>query len=58
MRVVGKIVLGVATVAMLWPACRLMMASFKRSEPPSRIISEAIIYIVIMCVISRIYRKL
>jgi len=43
---------------MLWPACRLMMASFKRTEPPSRIISEAIIYIVIMCVISRIYRKL
>jgi len=43
---------------MLWPACRLMMASFKRTESPSRIISEAIIYIVIMCVISRIYRKL
>ena len=58
MRVVGKIVLGVATVAMLWPASRLMMASWKRTEPPSRVISEAIIYIVIMCVISRIYRKL
>ena len=53
-----KIVLGAATVAMLWPASRLMMASLKRTEPPSRVISEAIIYIVIMCVISRIYRKL
>jgi len=58
MRVVVKIVLGAATVAMLWPASRLMMASLKRTEPPSRVISEAIIYIVIMCVISRIYRKL
>ena len=58
MKMLGKIVLGAATFAMIWPATRLIIASWKRTEPPSKIITEAIVYIGIMFVISRIYRKL
>src|SRR6185437_13361300 len=58
MRTLGKIVLGLATFAMLWPASQLMIASLKRTEPPSKIIAQAIACIVVMFVISRVYRKL
>ncbi len=58
MRNLGKIVLGAATLAMLWPATRLLVAAVKRTERPSRIATEAAVYLVIMFVISRIYRKL
>jgi len=57
-KILWKIILGAVALALLWPASRLMIASFNRTEPPSRIISEAAVYLVVMFLICRIYRKL
>ena len=58
MKTLWKIILGAVALVMLWPASRLLIVSLNRTEPPAKIISEAAVYLVVMFVISRIYRKL
>ena len=57
MLMAARIVLTLLTVLMLWPSTRLVVAAFKRSEPPMAVIKEAVIYIVILVVIRWLYRK-
>ena len=58
MRTLGRIVLTLATIAMFWPATKLAVAAFKRSEPPLDIIKEGILYTVVLVVIGWLYRRL
>ena len=58
MRLLGRIVLTLATIAMFWPATRLIVAAFERSQPPMQIIKEAAFYTVVLVVIGWLYRRL
>ena len=58
MKTFGRIVLTLATIAMFWPATRLIVAAFRRSEPPMDIIKEAAVYTVVLVVIGWLYRRL
>ena len=58
MRTLGRIILTLVTIAMFWPATRLIIAAFKRSEPPMEIIKEAAFYTVVLVVIGWLYRRL
>jgi len=58
MRILGRIFLMAVTAFLMFQAGRLIMATFKRTETPTRIMQEAGIYLVVMIVVSRVYRKL
>jgi hypothetical protein len=54
----GRIVLTLVTFAMFWPATRLIVAAFKRTEPPLDIIKEAAVYTVVLIFLLWLYRRL
>ena len=58
MRNFGRIVLTFSIIVMFWPATRLAIAAFKRSEPPLDIIKQGIFYTVVLVVIGWLYRRL
>jgi hypothetical protein len=58
MKILGRILLIAVTAYLLVQAARLIILAFRRSEAPARIIGEAAIYLVVMLVVSRLYRRI
>ncbi len=58
MKTLGRVLLITVTVYLLVQAVRLIVLAFKRTDAPARIIGEAAIYLVVMLIVSRLYRRL
>jgi len=58
MKILGRLLLIAVTAYLLVQAARLIILAFRRSEAPARIIGEAAIYLVVMLIVSRLYRRI
>ncbi len=58
MKTLGRILLIGVTAYLLVQAARLIGLAFKRSDAPGRIMGEAAIYLVVMLIVSRLYRRI
>ena len=58
MKTLGRLLLMAVTTYLLVQAARLIVLAFKRSYTPARIIGEAAIYLAVMLIVSRLYRRI
>jgi len=58
MKTLGRLLLIAVTAYLLLQATRLIVLAFKRSDTPARIMGEAAIYLVVMLIVSRLYRRI
>jgi hypothetical protein len=58
MKTLGRLLLIVVTAYLLAQAARLIVLAFRRSETPGRIMAEAAVYLVVMFIVSRLYRRI
>ena len=58
MKTLGRILLIAVTAYLLVQAGRLIVLAFRRSDAPMRIMGEAAIYLVVMLIVSRLYRRI
>ena len=58
MKTLGRLLLITITTCLLVQAVRLTVLAFKRSYSPSRIMGEAAICLVVMFIVSRLYRRI
>jgi len=58
MKTLGRILLIAVTAYLLFQAARLIVLAFRRSDTPLRIMGEAAIYLVVMFIVSRLYRRI
>ena len=58
MKTLGRLLLIGITAYLLVQAARLIVLAFRRSDAPARIMGEAAIYLVVMLIISRLYRRI
>jgi hypothetical protein len=58
MKILGRLFLIAVTMYLLVQAGRLIVLAFKRSLTPARIMGEAAIYLMVMLIVSRLYRRI
>ena len=58
MKTLGRFLLIAITAYLLVQASRLIVLAFRRSDAPARIMGEAAIYLVVMFIVSRLYRRI
>ena len=58
MKILGRFFLIAVTLYLLVQAGRLIVLAFKRSYTPGGIMGEAAIYLVVMLIVSRLYRRI
>ena len=58
MKTVGRLLLIAVAIYLLVQAARLIVLALKRSDNPARIMGEAAIYLVVMLIVSRLYRRI
>ena len=58
MKTLGRLLLVAVTAYLLVQAARLIVLAFRRSDAPARIMGEAAIYLVVMLIVSRLYRRI
>ncbi len=58
MKTLGRLLLIAVTICLLVQSVRLIALAFKRSYAPSRIMGEAAICLVVMLIVSRLYRRI
>jgi len=58
MKTLGRFLLIAVTIFLVVQAVRLIVLAFKRSDAPARIMGEAAIYLVVMLIVSRLYRRI